>query len=84
LHRYTKEQLADTLENIDILFANNHEVEGMCHILQLREEQIIESVPVVIITHGAEGSVLHEGGRTEKSPGFSFGQCARRILAFTF
>jgi ribokinase len=36
--------------------------------LQLREEQIIESVPVVIITHGAEGSVLHEGGRTERIP----------------
>jgi len=36
--------------------------------LHLREEQIVESVPVVIITWGAEGSVLHEVGRTERIP----------------
>ena len=68
LHRYTKEQLAGMLEHIDILFANHHEVEGMCRILHLRKEQIVESVPVVIITRGAEGSVLHEGGITERIP----------------
>ncbi|MGB4235324.1 MAG: carbohydrate kinase family protein [Methanoregulaceae archaeon] len=62
LHRYTKGQLLDILSHISILFANNHEVDGMCKITGLSREAIIGQVPMVVFTCGSRGSILYMNG----------------------
>jgi ribokinase len=68
LHRYTKEQLDAILANINVLFANQHEITGMEKILGTCKQEIINRVPVVIITMGKEGSVLYEKGDSSLIP----------------
>jgi nucleoside kinase len=68
IHRYSKAHLSGILGCISLLFANQHEVQGMCRILNLREEEIVAQVPLAVFTMGAGGSVLHEGGTTMHIP----------------
>jgi ribokinase len=68
IHRYSKEHLAGILGSISLLFANQHEVRGMCRILNIREEEIVAQVPLAVFTMGAGGSVLHEEGTTVHIP----------------
>ena len=70
LQRYTKEQLDAILGNINVLFANHHEIMGMEKILGTREQEIINRVPMVVITMGKEGSVLHKKGHSSRIPAF--------------
>jgi sugar/nucleoside kinase (ribokinase family) len=58
LYRYERDQLCAILGNISILFANQHEVEGMCRILQMSREDLANLVPIAVFTKGAEGSTL--------------------------
>ena len=62
LHRYTKVQLCEILSHISLLFANNHEVDGMCKITGLSREAIIGQVPMVVFTCGSRGSILYMNG----------------------
>ncbi len=59
LHRYSAEQLNDILSHISLLFANNHEVEGMCRMTGLSPEDITGQVPMAVFTSGPRGSTLH-------------------------
>ena len=62
LHRYTKEQLDAILDNVNVLFANQHEITGMERIIGTSKQEIINRVPMVVITMGKEGSVpIREG-----------------------
>lgn len=65
---YSREQLADLLDHIDILFANRHEVAVMCEKLGTTGKAITERVPTAIITAGGEGSMLYEDGRQHHIP----------------
>lgn len=62
LHRYTADDLAAILDHIDILFANHHEVAGMCRTLGIPRQELIARVPVAVFTEGGAGSVLATGG----------------------
>lgn len=68
---YTKEQLDTILENIDILFANQHEVQAMCEIAGMTKKELIDLVPVAVFTMSAEGSVFHENGNERHIPAIS-------------
>ena len=70
LHRYTKEQLDAILGNVNVLFANQHEITGMEKILGTSKQEIVNRVPVVIVTMGKEGSVLYEKGDSSRIPAF--------------
>ncbi|HRT12195.1 MAG TPA: carbohydrate kinase family protein [Methanoculleus sp.] len=68
LLRYTPEQLGIILADIDILFSNNHEMDRMCGMLGLEREDLIASVPMTVITRGAEGSILCMDGEEHHVP----------------
>jgi nucleoside kinase len=68
LHRYSKEQLDSILSNIDVLFANHHEIIGMEKILGKNKHDIISGVPMAVITMGKEGSTLHEKENSSRIP----------------
>jgi sugar/nucleoside kinase (ribokinase family) len=58
LLRYSREQLESILGNIDILFANHHEVEGMCRIMGIPRDELVGRVPLAVFTMSAKGSML--------------------------
>jgi ribokinase len=62
LHRYTADQLGEILSHISLLFANNHEVEGMCRMIGLSPDDLIEEIPMAVFTSGSRGSTLYVGG----------------------
>lgn len=68
LLQYSKEQLESIIDNIDILFANMHEVKGMCEILGISKSALIDSVPCAVFTMSGDGSEIHEGGNTHTLP----------------
>jgi ribokinase len=68
LHRYTKDQLEAILSNINVLFANQHEIIGMEKILGWNKQEIISRVPMAVITMGKDGSILHEKGNSSPVP----------------
>jgi len=65
---YTADQLEIILANIDILFSNNHEMDRMCDMLGLERAALIASVPMVVTTRGAEGSMLYMEGEEYRVP----------------
>jgi ribokinase len=65
---YTSEQLATILDNIDILFANRHEVEILCEKLDMTRERVAGMVPLAIFTAGGDGSTLYEDGQVHHIP----------------
>jgi ribokinase len=68
LHRYTSDQLNAIISRISLLFANQHEVEGMCKILDIDQRDLIKRVPMAVFTHGAKGSTLYHDGVEEHIP----------------
>ena len=58
LHRYSAEDLEVILDEIQILFANQHEVVGMCRLLGLTRAELIARVPIAVFTEGGAGSCL--------------------------
>jgi sugar/nucleoside kinase (ribokinase family) len=66
LYRYQEEQLRSILGNISILFANQHEVEGMCRILRMSREDLANLVPMAVFTKSAEGCTLQIRGGPEQ------------------
>lgn len=68
LINYSKEQLESIIGNIDILFANHHEVRRMTEMLGVREEDLIRRIPTSIITMSGDGSEIHAKGRVHKIP----------------
>jgi sugar/nucleoside kinase (ribokinase family) len=67
LYRYDAGQLRAILGRISILFANQHEVEGMSRILGMSREEIANLVPMALLTKGKEGSSLIVRGEEELS-----------------
>lgn len=69
IHRYSRDDLVSILDNIDILFANRHEVEAMCRVLDMNRQQLAQEVPIAVFTAGSEGSTLFsQGERWEVLP----------------
>lgn len=68
LYRYSREQLESIISRIDILFANHHEVEGMCRVLAVDETALADMVPLAVFTMGGRGSTIHESGRAVTIP----------------
>ncbi|MEN6342550.1 MAG: carbohydrate kinase family protein [Methanospirillum sp.] len=68
LHRYTAEDLDAILDQIDILFANHHEVAGMCRTLGICRDDLIARVPVAVFTEGGSGSSLIVDGEEVRIP----------------
>jgi sugar/nucleoside kinase (ribokinase family) len=63
LYRYSEDQLRAILRKASILFANQHEVEGMCRILRMEQEELANLVPMAIFTAGAYGCTLKVRGK---------------------
>ncbi|HOT94201.1 MAG TPA: carbohydrate kinase family protein [Methanoregulaceae archaeon] len=68
LHRYTAEDLNVILDHIDLLFANQHEVAGMCSLLGLSRDELKARVPIAVFTEGSGGSCLVTDGREVRIP----------------
>jgi len=65
LYRYTAVQLRAILGRISILFANQHEVEGMCRTLTLTRDDLANLVPMAVFTKGKSGCTLLIRGKEE-------------------
>ncbi|MDD1678280.1 MAG: carbohydrate kinase family protein [Methanomicrobiales archaeon] len=65
---YSREQLETILDSLTLLFANRHEVDRLCEILGITRDQLIERIPVVVITRDVQGSQLFEGGTSHSIP----------------
>jgi ribokinase len=61
IHRYSAGQLESIISRVAILFANQHEVEGMCRILGQTREALSARVPIAVFTAGVDGSDLFMG-----------------------
>lgn len=68
LHRYSAEQLYSIISRLSLLFANQHEVEGMCRTMNISRHDLIGMVPMAVFTHGADGSILYMEGKEEHIP----------------
>jgi len=66
LYRYSSDQLWSILGKVSILFANHHEVEGMCRILSIDRGDLANLVPMAVFTRGREGSSLLVRGMVER------------------
>jgi len=60
---YTREQLDTILDNIDILFANQHEIAHMCRTLGTSQDAIVKRVGTAIFTMSGNGSTLYTKGK---------------------
>jgi len=63
---YSKEQIEDLFANIDLLICNNFEINIISGTTGLSKEDIIQAVPIAIITEGEKGSTIFaDGGKTQ-------------------
>jgi nucleoside kinase len=60
---YNREQLDLILDNIDILFANQHEIAHMCRTLGTSREAIVKRVGMAVFTMSGDGSTLYSEGK---------------------
>lgn len=65
---YSKEQLETIIANIDVLFANQHEVRQMCETLGITREALIKQVDTAIFTMSGDGSTLYTKGKEHFIP----------------
>jgi len=65
---YSKEQLEDIINNIDILICNNFELDIVSKTMGCTQNEIMQSVPLAILTHGKEGSNLYIDNKITKIP----------------
>ena len=68
LHRYTASDLFSIIRHTSLLFANQHEVEGMCRTMDLSREDLIGMVPMALFTMSALGSMLYHQGESHFIP----------------
>ena len=68
LLRYSAEDLESILANTDILFANRHEVKGMCTMMGISKDTLFGMVPRAICTMSGDGSFLIEGSERRFVP----------------
>lgn len=68
LHRYSAEQLEAIIARTTILFANHHEVRGMCQTLRMNSSELAARVPIAVFTHGKEGCRICGDGYEEWVP----------------
>ena len=59
---YSREQLETIIANIDVLFANQHEVRQMCETMGISREALIGQVDTAIFTMSGDGSTLYTKG----------------------
>lgn len=65
---YSKEQLETIIANINVLFANQHEVKQMCETLGITREALISRVDTAIFTMSGDGSHLYTKGKEHFVP----------------
>jgi ribokinase len=65
---YTREQLESIIANIDILFANQHEVTQMCQTLGITRKALVEQVATAVFTMSGRGSMLYTNGKEDFIP----------------
>ncbi|MHB8164146.1 MAG: carbohydrate kinase family protein [Methanoregula sp.] len=65
---YSREQLETIIANIDVLFANQHEVKQMCETLGITREALISQVDTAIFTMSGDGSTLYTKGKEHFVP----------------
>jgi ribokinase len=65
---YSKEQLETIIGDIDVLFANQHEVRQMCETLGITREALISQVDTAIFTMSGDGSTLYTKGKEHFVP----------------
>ncbi|HZD43554.1 MAG TPA: PfkB family carbohydrate kinase, partial [Methanomicrobiales archaeon] len=65
---YSHEQLRTILEHTSLLFANRHELAGMCRGLGLEPKELLAPIPTAIITMDAGGSMLYMDGEEHFIP----------------
>jgi sugar/nucleoside kinase (ribokinase family) len=65
---YSKEQLETIIANIDVLFANQHEVRQMCDTLGITRDALISQVDTAIFTMSGDGSTLYTKGKEHFVP----------------
>jgi len=68
LLRYSKEQLLAIVDNIDILFANQHEVSKMCDMMDITKDDLVAAVPMAVFTMSGDGSAIYEKGERHVVP----------------
>jgi len=68
LHRYTADHLTSILPCLSLLFANQHEVEGMCRKMELDREELVAMVPMAVFTMSEKGSMLYRDGEETHIP----------------
>ena len=65
---YSKEQLETIIANINVLFANQHEVRQMCDTLGITREALVSQVDTAIFTMSGDGSTLYTKGKEHFVP----------------
>ena len=67
--RLSGEEMRNGLRGAAILIVNDYEFGILCHKTGLSLEELQAEAPVVIVTHGADGSAIHvrEGGRAAET-----------------
>ncbi len=65
---YSKEQLETIIANINVLFANQHEVKQMCDTLGITRQTLIGRVDTAIFTMSGDGSTLYTKGKEHFVP----------------
>jgi sugar/nucleoside kinase (ribokinase family) len=65
---YSVEQLETILNSLTLLFANRHEMDRLCEMLDTTQEELITWIPLVVITRDVQGSMLFERGNRHSIP----------------
>jgi sugar/nucleoside kinase (ribokinase family) len=68
LHRYSADNLYSIIPRLSLLFANQHEVEGMCRKMGLDSEELVSMVPMAVFTMSEKGSMLYRDGEETHIP----------------
>ncbi|MDD1675742.1 MAG: carbohydrate kinase family protein [Methanomicrobiales archaeon] len=65
---YSAEQLEAIISSLSILFANRHEIDRLGEMLGVTRQDLIDRIPVVVITLDVKGSLLFEKGTHYEIP----------------
>jgi sugar/nucleoside kinase (ribokinase family) len=65
---YSVEQLESILGSLTLLFANRHEMDRLCEMMDTTQEELIGRIPLVVVTLDVRGSMLFEGGNRHSIP----------------
>ena len=68
LHRYTSDHLYSIIPHLALLFANQHEVEGMCRKMGIDRDDLVSMVPMAVFTMSEKGSMLYRDGEETYIP----------------